>query len=88
MDKPNASLPWASSLLLEVTLMSCLSPVGVFLGSSGGQPASISLYPVVGTETGSLYLGLCMSHAVPTQEVGREICLPCRSELEPYQPLP
>lgn len=54
--------------------------------SSGGQPASISLYPVVGTETGSLYLGLYMSHMVPPQEVGREICLLCRSKLRHYQP--
>lgn len=76
----------ARYLLLEVTLISCLSMLS-FLGSCGGQPASISL-SYSENETGLLSLGLCMTHAVPTQEVGRETCLPCRSKLEPYQLLP
>lgn len=41
-------------LSLEVVITSCVSSPVVFLGSSEGLPTSVSLCPVVGTETGVL----------------------------------
>lgn len=68
MDKPNAAYSGhqARYLSLKVTFILCLNSYGIFLGSSGGLPKSISLSPEVETETGSLFLGLCVRHAVPT----------------------
>lgn len=64
MDKPNASLPWASSqyLMLEVAFISCLIASDIFLGSSF-HPFPRALW---WKQTGSLILGPCRRHAVPT----------------------
>lgn len=40
----------ARYLLLEFAILSCLSSPGVFLGSRGGLPNSMSLSPVVETD--------------------------------------
>lgn len=66
MDKPNASVPWASSQVLVGSHLHIVPELLRCLFWEQWSSTSISLSPVVETETGSLVLGLCVRHAIPT----------------------